>query len=79
MLRNCSVFRVALAGAAVALLGMSLHSVASAGNKKGGKGKSAPSGVWTLKGGDAKLAFAEKDILKIYPHGQSDIIVILCK
>jgi hypothetical protein len=39
----------------------------------------ALSGVWVLKGGELKMEFAEKNALKISPHGDSDVIMLLCE
>jgi hypothetical protein len=36
-------------------------------------------GAWVLQGAEAKIEFAEKDVMKIYPHGESDVIVVVCK
>src|SRR5262245_30825037 len=52
---------------------------ASAGGEKGAKGKPAPSGVWVMQGGEMKLDFTAKDVLKIHPHGENEVIVILCQ
>lgn len=43
------------------------------------KDKPALSGVWKLQGGEPKIEFADKETLKISPHGDSDVIVIVCK
>ena len=50
---------------------------ASGGDKKGDK--SALSGAWSQKGGELKIEFAEKGVLKIAPHGDSAVIAIVCK
>jgi hypothetical protein len=50
----------------------------SAGAGAGGDKKAIPAGVWMLAGGEGKLEFADKDILKIYPHGDPDVITIVC-
>ena len=49
---------------------------ASADDKKD---KPALSGVWTLKGGETKMDFSAKKVLKIFPHGDNDVIVIVCE
>jgi hypothetical protein len=41
--------------------------------------KDRPSGVWALQGGEMKLEFADKDVLKISPHGKDELILVLCK
>jgi hypothetical protein len=50
---------------------------ADAGGKK--DEKAAPSGVWKQAGGNVVIEFADKDTLKISPHGDSEVIVIICK
>jgi hypothetical protein len=49
---------------------------ASAGDTK--DGKPALSGSWVLKGGESKIDFADKDVLKIAPHGNG-VIVLVCR
>jgi hypothetical protein len=39
----------------------------------------ALSGVWVLKGGEMKIEFAGKNTIKIFPHGDNDVIVLLCE
>jgi hypothetical protein len=51
---------------------------ASAGDKKD-KDRPAPSGVWVLQGAELKIDFAEKNVMKISPHGDSNVIAIICK
>jgi hypothetical protein len=41
--------------------------------------KPALSGAWVLKGGEAKIEFTDKDVLKISPHGESAVLVIVCE
>jgi hypothetical protein len=48
---------------------------ASADDKK----DQALSGVWALKGGELKIEFADKKTIKIFPHGDSDVIVLHCE
>jgi hypothetical protein len=42
--------------------------------------KDAPalSGVWAQQGGQLKLEFADKNVLKISPHGDSELMLIVC-
>lgn len=37
-----------------------------------------PPGVWGLQGGEMKLEFAEKNVLKLYPHGSAAIVSVVC-
>jgi hypothetical protein len=50
---------------------------ASAGDKQGGQ--PALTGTWGQKGGELKIEFAGKDVMKIAPHGDSAVIGIVCK
>ena len=70
-------FRCALALAFGFLVLASL--TAAADDKKDTKDTRAPSGVWALQGGEMKLEFADKDVLKISPHGKDELILVLCK
>jgi hypothetical protein len=40
--------------------------------------KTAPSGTWAKKDGELKIEFADKDVVKIAPHGDPAVINILC-
>src|SRR5262245_52470460 len=53
-----------------------LASPATAEDKK--EDRPAPSGTWTMKGGEAKIEFLDKKGLKIAPHGDKVEIVIAC-
>jgi hypothetical protein len=50
--------------------------VATADDKKGDK--PTLSGTWGRKDSELKIEFADKEVLKIMPHGDSAVIVILC-
>jgi hypothetical protein len=52
---------------------------AVADDKKDDKGKSAPSGVWVLKGGELRIEFSDKGVMKVSPHGKDEVIVVVCK
>ena len=65
---------------AVLACGVLVSGVAAlADDKKDDKDKPALSGTWALKGGEATIVFADKDVMKIFPHGESDVLVIVCK
>jgi hypothetical protein len=75
-------YGAALACGVLALAGLS----ASAGgdkDDKDDKDKPALSGVWVRKGGDKrhplKIEFPGKDVMKIFPHGENEAIIISCK
>jgi hypothetical protein len=41
--------------------------------------KPSPSGVWVLEGGEMKIDFDKKDVMKLFPHGESDVVVVVCQ
>src|SRR5262249_8317862 len=45
---------------------------------RGGEANAYAAGLWMQAGGEVKLEFAGKDVLKFYPHGDPDIIAIVC-
>jgi hypothetical protein len=63
-----------LVGTLLALAG----TTASADDKKDNKDKPALSGTWARKESELKIEFADKDVMKILPHG-NELIVITCK
>jgi hypothetical protein len=65
-------YRVVLACGVLALAGLA----ATAEDKKGDK--PALSGTWGKKDGELKIEFADKGVLKIVPHGDPAVIVIVC-
>jgi hypothetical protein len=56
-----------------------LAGLAALADDKKDKGKPALSGVWELKGGEAKIEFSGKKVMKIVPHGDSAIIAVVCE
>ena len=56
---------------------LALASLSASADDKNGD-KSAPSGAWAMKDGELKIEFADKDVMKIAPHGDSAILVIVC-
>lgn len=60
-----------LLGCAVVLACVSL---AAAEDKK-----DAPGGVWVQKGGELKIDLTEKNVLKIAPHGDENVIALVFK
>src|SRR5207249_3411297 len=76
---NIMTWKAAIGGAAlVCALIIFADSSASAGGEKS-KGKSRLAGVWQLTGGEMKIEFADKGMMKLFPHGDSDVIVIVCQ
>jgi hypothetical protein len=51
----------------------------SAGDKKAEKDKPTLSGTWARAEGELKIAFADKDVLKIFPHGDKVPIAVICE
>ena len=65
-----------LPGLALACSVLILTSFTALADDKKDKGLS---GVWELKGGELKIEFVDKKAIKIFPHGDSDVIVVLCE
>ena len=72
MLPKCLKYGVVLACGVLLLAGLP----ASADDKKGDK--LAPAGAWGKKDGELTLAFADKGVLKIAPHGDRAGVAIVC-
>jgi hypothetical protein len=68
------MMRTMLACAAV----LACAVLAAADDKKDDKGLPALSGVWERTGGEPKIEFSGKDVLKVWPHGDKAAIVIVC-
>jgi hypothetical protein len=54
-----------------------LASLSASGDDKKGD-KPALSGTWGKKDAELKIEFAGKDVMKIVPHGDSDVLAIVC-
>src|SRR5687767_14779729 len=39
----------------------------------------APSGSWMKSGGQLRLEFADKGVLKVSPHSKDELILLVCK
>jgi|GEM_PF-1186206 len=52
---------------------------AAADDKKDDKDKPSLSGVWTRKEHQLKIEFADKEVMKISPHGKDEVILVVCK
>ena len=93
MLMKSLVCGAAIAGGSLALVGMHLcgsgcpgarilglaDPVALAGATTNVDDKATPSGVWVLSGGEMKIDFSMKDVMRLFPHGDNDIIVVVCQ
>jgi RNA polymerase sigma factor (sigma-70 family) len=53
-------------------------SATSEANEKDGKDKPALSGTWAKKDAEPKIEFADKETLKVAPHGKDDVFLVLC-
>jgi hypothetical protein len=73
MLPNTLKYGVVFACAVVAVASLT----ASAGDKK--DAKSTLAGTWGKKGAELKIEFADKQVFKLVPHGDSAVIAIVCK
>lgn len=70
--------RVGVAVLGLGILG--LVSVASAlPTDAADKDKPALTGTWERKGAELKLEFRDADVLRVYPHGDKEQIVLVCK
>jgi len=68
------------AAAALACAALVLALVpAAADDKKEDKAKPALKGTWAMKGGEMKMEFADKSVLKLFPHGDSVAMVLVCR
>jgi hypothetical protein len=72
MMQKTRSFPIVLAVGFLALAGLG----ATAGDKKGDR--PALSGTWALKGGEARIEFADKNVLTIAPHGDPAVIAVVC-
>jgi hypothetical protein len=64
----------------VAVLASAVITLAVQGDdKKEGKSGSALKGTWEKKDSEMQLEFRDKDVMKIFPHGQNIEIAIVCK
>src|SRR5262245_27272613 len=70
---KCFQFGAVLACGLLALAGLTAFAD---GNKDD---KPALMGVWRMTGGEVKIEFVDKDVMKIFPHGDNDVIVIVCR
>src|ERR1700687_4916147 len=57
-----------------------LASVSAPGeDKKDDKDKPSLAGTWTRQEGQTKIECSGKDVMKIYPHGDNKVIVVVCE
>ena len=56
-----------------------LVSVPSLADDKDKVAQLALSGTWVRKAGELKIEFVDKDVMKLYPHGDNPILIIVCE
>src|SRR6266481_2651567 len=56
-----------------------LAGLSAAADDKKDKDKPSLTGVWTRKEHQLKIEFADKEVMKISPHGKDEVILIVCK
>lgn len=61
----------------LSLVGVEVCSTAAPAEDKK-EDKSALSGTWVMKGGELKIEFADKNVMKVFPHG-GDVLVVVCE
>jgi hypothetical protein len=67
----------ALVCGVVTLAGLVVWATAAPAEDK--KDTAALSGTWMMKGGEMKIVFADKETMKVYPHGnKEDVLAIVC-
>lgn len=71
MRRQFRVCAVMLACGCLALAGW-----ATADDQKNAKDSPVLTGSWSLKGGEPKISFPEKGVMKIAPHGDEEVILL---
>jgi hypothetical protein len=62
----------------VAAAVIALVAFAPAGWAEDKKEKPAVSGTWAKKDGQLKIEFVDKEVVKFYPHGDNEFVVV-CK
>src|SRR5207302_1797955 len=66
----------------VALLACAVLALATPGANADGKKKDKDrprlSGTWARQEGEMKIEFSDKDVMKIVPHGEKKVIVVVC-
>jgi hypothetical protein len=75
MLQRSKKYAAVLASAVLLLASAS----APGEDKKDDKDKPSLSGTWARQEGQTKIEFSGKDVMKIYPHGDNKVIVVVCE
>jgi hypothetical protein len=72
VMQNTIKYVAVLACGLLVLGGLSV----AADDKKDDKDKTAPSGAWVRQEGQLKFDFSDKDVMKIFPHGDNTIVIV---
>src|SRR5262245_53374142 len=43
------------------------------------KDRPALTGAWMKKGGEVRIEFSDKEVMKVYPHADREVLTIICK
>jgi hypothetical protein len=57
---------------------LAVTSASASGDDNQNDKPKALSGTWVKKAGELKIEFSDKDVLRISPHGDDTIFVVLC-
>ena len=71
--KYCVSFAVLMAGV------LALASASASANEQQDKAAPSLSGTWQLQGGEPKIEFSGKDAMKIYPHGENQVVIVVCQ
>lgn len=71
--------RILQCGVVLACSAFILASLSASADDEKDKDKPALSGVWMLKEGETKIEFSEKNVMTISPHGDSNVIAVICE
>jgi hypothetical protein len=58
---------------------LALVCASSADAEKNNKDRATLSGVWVQDGGEMKIEFPGKDVMKLFPHGENKAAIIVCR
>jgi hypothetical protein len=64
---------------ACAVLAPAGRAAADDADRKEKKDKPSLTGVWKRSGGEMRLEFSGKDVLKLSPHDKDELILVVCK
>jgi len=73
------MFRKTVECVAVACAVLTLMALLAGPTSADDKDKGGLSGVWVRKAGEMKIEFPEKGVMKLFPHGDNEVLVVVCK